>query len=130
MGVIKYPVFYERVCKTTWPDENSTTPRYAWLPPKCIFATEEEILEWLLGLFNLSDRKIFREYLPPNENEHGSSKYLSLDTSLMELADDIAYGVHDLEDAIALKLITREHWRMFKKIVIQKWWNDQKLEAP
>ena len=36
----------------------------------------------------------------------------------MELADDIAYGVHDLEDAIALKLITREHWQRFKKIVI------------
>ena len=33
-----------------------------------------------------------------------------LDTSLMELADDIAYGVHDLEDAIALKLAT-EHWQ-------------------
>ncbi len=127
LGVIKYPVFYEEVCKTTWPDENSTTPRYAWLPPKCIFATEEEILEWLLCPFNLSDRKTFREYLLPSENEHGSSKYLSLDTSLMELADDIAYGVHDLEDAIALKLITREHWREVQENCDSKWWDDQNL---
>ncbi len=127
LGVIKYPVFYEEVCKTAWPDENSTTPRYAWLPPKCIFVTEEEILEWLLSPFNSSDRKIFREYFPPNENEHGSSKYLSLDTSLMELADDIAYGVHDLEDAIALKLITREHWREVQENCDSKWWDDQNL---
>jgi dGTPase len=127
LGVIKYPVFYREVCKSTWPKENFATPRYAWLPPKCIFETEEEILEWLLSPFNSSDRKIFREYLPPNESEHGSSKYLSLDTSLMELADDIAYGVHDLEDAIALKLITREHWQEVQENCDTKWWEAQNI---
>ena len=127
LGVIKYPVFFEEVCKSIWPNENSTIPRYAWVPPKCIIATEAEILEWLLSPFNSSDRKIFREYLPPNDNEHGSSKYLSLDTSLMELADDIAYGVHDLEDAIALKLITREHWREVQENCDSKWWNVQNI---
>ena len=127
LGVIKYPVFFEEVCKSIWPNENSTTPRYAWIPPKCIFATEAEILEWLLSPLNSSDRKIFREYLPPNDNEHGSAKYLSLDASLMELADDIAYGVHDLEDAIALKLITREHWREVQENCDSKWWNVQNI---
>jgi dGTPase len=32
----------------------------------------------------------------------------ALDTSLLELADDIAYGVHDLEDAIVLRLIGQD----------------------
>ena len=29
----------------------------------------------------------------------------------MELADDIAYGIHDLEDAIAMKMLSRELWQ-------------------
>lgn len=29
----------------------------------------------------------------------------------MELADDIAYGIHDLEDAIALSLVTKQLWQ-------------------
>jgi dGTPase len=31
----------------------------------------------------------------------------------MSLADDIAYGVHDLEDALALRLISEEEFRKF-----------------
>ena len=127
LGVIKYPVFYKEVCKTIWPKRNSTTSRYAWLPPKCIFETEKEILEWLLSPFNSSDKNVFCEFFPPRENEHGASKYLSLDTSLMELADDFAYGVHDLEDAIALKLITREHWQEVRKTCDSTWWKAQNL---
>ena len=127
LGVIKYPVFYEEVCKKNWPKKSSTTSRYAWFPPKCIFDTEKKILNWLLSPFNYSDRKLFCEYFPPNENEHGASKHLSLDTSLMELADDIAYGVHDLEDAIALKLITRENWQEVRKACDSSWWKAQNL---
>ena len=40
-------------------------------------------------------------------HQHGTSKYRSLDCSIMDIADDIAYGVHDLEDAIQLRLIER-----------------------
>ena len=38
------------------------------------------------------------------------TRYKSLDCSIMELADDIAYGVHDLEDAIVLGMVNRHQW--------------------
>ena len=40
----------------------------------------------------------------------GKTQYKSFDSSIMELADDIAYGVHDLEDAIVLNYVTQEQW--------------------
>ena len=36
----------------------------------------------------------------------------------MELADDIAYGVHDLEDAIALNFITEKDWQEIQPKII------------
>src|SRR5690625_7217581 len=47
---------------------------------------------------------------------HRQTIHQSLDTSIMDLADDISYGVHDLEDSIELKLITRDDWEGNKKI--------------
>lgn len=43
-------------------------------------------------------------------NKHGKTQHKSFDTTIMELADDIAYGVHDLEDSIALKLVDQSDW--------------------
>lgn len=42
------------------------------------------------------------------KRKHNKTKHKSFDTSIMELADDIAYGVHDLEDGIALGFINRQ----------------------
>jgi len=39
----------------------------------------------------------------------------------MNLADDIAYGVHDFEDGIVLRLLTREHWYEITKNLDTKW---------
>lgn len=36
--------------------------------------------------------------------------YKGLDTSIMELADDISYSLHDLEDAISLGMIAKKDW--------------------
>jgi dGTPase len=43
--------------------------------------------------------------------EHQKTRFKSLDCSIMELADDIAYGVHDLEDAIVMGIVNREQWQ-------------------
>ena len=42
----------------------------------------------------------------------------------MEIADDIAYGVHDLEDAIALKLVIKENWEEAVKGVDIIWFKE------
>ena len=42
------------------------------------------------------------------DGKHAKSLYKSLDCTIMDVADDISYGVHDLEDAIAMQLITRD----------------------
>jgi len=38
----------------------------------------------------------------------------------MELADDIAYGVHDLEDAIVLELVNKERWQLSAAEALKK----------
>lgn len=45
--------------------------------------------------------------------KHSKTQFKTLDASIMELADDISYGVHDLEDA-CLGLITE---KKFFKVV-------------
>ena len=40
---------------------------------------------------------------------------------MLNLADDIAYGVHDFEDGIVLRLLTRDHWQEVSKHLDPKW---------
>jgi dGTPase len=109
LGVLKYPVTYETVVRRKFPQvtKQVNLRRDDWKPPKSYMATEKDIVDWILLPFSPEERATFVMLLKvPKDNEHGKSKYHSLDTAIMEIADDIAYGVHDLEDAIALRLIT------------------------
>jgi dGTPase len=68
----------------------------------------------VLAPFDAEDRRRFQEVAPPAARDtddrpnHGKPLHKSLDATITELADDIAYGVHDLEDAIALRLVPQE----------------------
>lgn len=128
LGVVKYPVYFEEVARTNWPTEQTDLSRRAWIPPKCIFQTEAPILDWLLKPFCPTDQQRFRAFQVPTQESHGQSVHLLLDTSLMELADDIAYGVHDLEDAVALRLITRTDWQELRANTEELWWQQQEID--
>jgi len=122
LGTIKYPVFYSDVVNYA---ENPTgsggnqiqaqTPRTLhpnidhWSPPKCIYDSDRSTLEWILQPFTGRDKQQFLS-IKQSPKGHGRSQFKSFDTSIMELADDIAYGVHDLEDALALGLVDFENW--------------------
>lgn len=118
LGSVKYPEIYSKVFSkehqcNRLKEEDLNNPRKVkagdWKPPKCIFDEDEYILEWILEPFNVEDQKLFRKIEKIN-GKHNKPINKSFDTSIMDLSDDIAYGIHDLEDALALRIITRDSW--------------------
>lgn len=122
LGVLKYPVAYKAAVNSEFYDPISPE-KPSWLfkskkqkPPKCYHDDEQNVVDWILSPIDQKDRDqfIFADY--PIENgqkdpgKHKKPQNKSLDTSIMELADDISYGLHDLEDAISLGMIDREKW--------------------
>ena len=125
LGVLKYPVPYANLCKTSPPDATDKSVnlnfQQTWKPPKCFLDTEQEVFNWILAPLSNTDQVNFCEYTRPTTQSHGRSLHKALDTSLMNLADDIAYGVHDFEDGIVLRLLTREHWQEVAQKLDPKW---------
>lgn len=95
LGVLKYPK-----CYSSFLGEDATDSKH---PPKCFLDSEREVVTWALEPFSEEDRAEFE-----STNSSGKAKHKTLDASIMELADDIAYGVHDLEDAVALRLVGKK----------------------
>lgn len=112
LGVLKYPVPWSKVVATQQPLTSDTVAKTIrindWLPPKAYFDCDAHIVDWLLLPLSKEDIQHFQSLaVHPSEKKHGKAAYHSLDCSIMDIADDIAYGVHDLEDAIHLRLIQR-----------------------
>jgi dGTPase len=106
LGILKYPVAYSVLRAPHVPEDSHLAD---WLPPKGYFDTEQLEVEWLLSPFSNADRQLFQMLArTPEHLTHGKAAFHGFDCSIMDIADDIAYGVHDLEDAIHLHLIQRE----------------------
>ncbi|KTD18433.1 anti-phage deoxyguanosine triphosphatase [Legionella jordanis] len=115
LGVMKYPVNRAQVVAFQLPQASTSAHKTIrvndWLPPKAYFESEQEEVNWILSPFSENDKSLFQSLLKaPKLKEHGKAAYRSFDCSIMDAADDIAYGVHDLEDAIHLRLINREQF--------------------
>lgn len=112
LGILKYPVARSMVAAPQRPPIHESIHKTIkvndWLPPKAYFDCEQTEIEWLLSPFSDEDRMLFQSLIKqPLGTQAGKSAYRSFDCSIMNIADDIAYGVHDLEDAIHLRLIHR-----------------------
>ncbi len=126
LGILKYPVNRSRVVATQLPVVKDAIPRTLrindWLPPKAYYDCEQPEVDWLMADFSLADKQRLTSLAEfPQPKKHGKSAYRSFDCSIMNIADDIAYGVHDLEDAIHLRLISRAHLDtpLFHKLLLE-----------
>ncbi|MFY8299488.1 anti-phage deoxyguanosine triphosphatase [Pseudoalteromonas sp. SS15] len=107
LGVIKYPALhcdYNKVYPIS--EENTSVDITKWSPPKCIHDSEREELDWVLSPLCDRDKELFSSV--DLSDKKPKTKYHSFDASIMECADDIAYGVHDLEDALVMGLLHNE----------------------
>jgi dGTPase len=114
LGLLKYPAL---ISQTTAEQPRDDVKEFRhlnakqWHPAKGIYDDDTITLNWVLSLSD-NDRQLFQTLRTPKQaTTHNKTRHKSLDCSIMELADDIAYGVHDLEDAIVMGLVTREQWQ-------------------
>lgn len=118
LGTIKYPITYsEAVENTEYKPQlsNKTTSikiidREKSYPPKCFMDSEAGVFNWITSNLTEQDKKLFRSK-ELDKSGIFKSKYKSLDCSIMDCADDISFGVHDLEDGITMGLITKDKMR-------------------
>ncbi|RCU52826.1 deoxyguanosinetriphosphate triphosphohydrolase family protein [Corallincola holothuriorum] len=112
LGVLKYPQTLNNLCHQRYPaksDNHRKVVASTWHPPKGIFDCDQPLLDWVLAPFSNSDKELFMRF--ESSAGHAKTAFKSLDCSLMELADDIAYGIHDMEDAVVMGIVTRDEWQ-------------------
>lgn len=108
LGVLKYPVPYS-VAFRDGDSRRADSQNYVigTKPPKCYLDSEQPIVDWILEPLGAVDRERFTQLRESEGRGHAKALHKSLDCTIMDAADDIAYGVHDLEDAAALGLVDR-----------------------
>ncbi|SUC10101.1 deoxyguanosinetriphosphate triphosphohydrolase family protein [Pasteurella canis] len=119
LGIVKYPAILDQSSPqyAELSFVGNTDPRYVkimdWKPGKGIFRDDLAMFNWLLAPLNEHDKELFRQWQKVRScaSDILKTRFKSLDCSLMELADDIAYGVHDLEDAIVTGVVNRHQWQ-------------------
>ncbi|MDR6104653.1 dGTPase [Agrobacterium larrymoorei] len=114
LGILKYPVAYSKAAHPArlpklhdGPSTLRIIDTQASKPPKCYMDCETEVVDWVLDPLPQADRDLFQT-VTQDDGKHAKSLHKSLDCTIMDVADDISYGVHDLEDAIAMQLISRD----------------------
>ena len=110
LGLVKYPNTIDRLTNTYPAIEPSHRKVKAsdWHPPKGLYLDDIDRFDWLLTPLSNNDKALFCSYSQSNEDKHHKTRFKSFDCSIMELADDIAYSIHDLEDAIVMGIVRQE----------------------
>lgn len=117
LGVVKYPNLLDLASPQYALFQPIEVSRYVkiadWKPGKGIFRDDLATFNWLLKNLSENDRTLFGQFQQERSEPQSflKTRYKSLDCSIMEIADDIAYCVHDLEDAIVVGLVQPQQWQ-------------------
>lgn len=118
LGIVKYPARLDLASPQYQtfrpsPPPSSLIKLADWKPSKGIYRDDLPMFDWLLENLTENDRTLFGQWqkVRSNPREFLKTQFKSLDCSIMELADDIAYGVHDLEDAIVTGMVDWQQWQ-------------------
>jgi dGTPase len=112
LGLIKYPNYLPQLNIQPQGQESVAhreVKASLWHPPKGLYECDQASFEWLLEGFSSSDTQQFMQFNNTSKGHH-KTQYKSFDCSIMELADDIAYGIHDLEDAIVMGIVNQSQF--------------------
>lgn len=110
LGLIKYPQtldYLQSSNKAVLPQSHRQLKASDWHPPKGLYQDDIDMLNWVLSPLSSDDKMQFQQ-TKNIANKHSKTRFKSLDCSVMELADDIAYGIHDLEDAIVTGVVSQQ----------------------
>ncbi|RIY33185.1 hypothetical protein CKF54_03065 [Psittacicella hinzii] len=106
LGVIKYPHVFAEFPEGYNAEQLKQDKSFRVI--KGIYQDDVEAFNWVLAPLSPEDRERFTRVEVINNRPRTLHK--SFDCSIMELADNIAYAVHDLEDAVNIQVIEREDW--------------------
>ncbi|MDU0355291.1 anti-phage deoxyguanosine triphosphatase [Paraglaciecola aquimarina] len=115
LGLVKYPNFIDNLHNPSVISEQQSLVNKRqikakqWHPPKGLYHCDKDIFDWLLAPLSEADKKHFSA-INTSTTHHSKTKFKSFDCSIMELADDIAYSVHDLEDAIVMGIANQQQF--------------------
>ncbi|HGO5855534.1 TPA: anti-phage deoxyguanosine triphosphatase [Mannheimia haemolytica] len=132
LGVMKYPALLSQTSPVESAEisESRHINLHYFPQSKGIFDDDTHFFEWVLAPLSKKDRRQFCTVKANQDpKQPNKTQYKSLDCSIMELADDIAYGVHDLEDAIVGGMVTPQSWQNAEKLLAecQSDWVQQRL---
>ncbi|WP_406733017.1 anti-phage deoxyguanosine triphosphatase [Vibrio scophthalmi] len=115
LGLLKYPALLSNTCAQQQAPAVSHQRKLRakdWAPAKGIYDCDKPLFDWVIAPLKDDEKALFSQMRSEDVSvtKHKKTRFKSLDCSIMELADDIAYGVHDLEDAIVLGMVSRHQW--------------------
>ncbi|ANF98576.1 hypothetical protein AR543_01445 [Paenibacillus bovis] len=101
MAILKYPILYSQAVNVEVYNQHKYSP-----PKTSVYDDDKERFEWVTNILEPNEKDYYSELdKMDHKQKHHKTKHKSLECSIIELADDIAYATHDVEDALRLKLI-------------------------
>lgn len=121
LGFIKYPAFIDDLWHSIPPlsEQRSFIKADHWRPAKGLYNDDKDVFDWIMEPLSNNDKALLSSHYKVDEFR-AKTHYKSIDSAIMELADDIAYAVHDLEDAIATEVLTLADWQNHALVQLQE----------